>query len=318
MSGLLPTLAIVSSAVFAASVVWAIVRPPRSLAARVRPYSLSTRVGLRRSTDAFGQATAGPVFGEGTVRRLFAPIIGGVIGRLGRLVSSLSDDQLTVKLRQSGLYPETPETMRAQEYRIRSVGRAVVFGGGIGMFGLLLFRNAFGVVLFGSLGFLLGMLLSRSLLDGAITRRRERIRSELYTVNQLIAMRTRVGGGAVEATRHVVDRANGAVVDELAEALRLHERGWSFTDALQRAAELSPEPEAQRCYRVIATSQERGADLADALLDLAKDLRTARRDEMQARAAKQRLLIVIPIVIVLAPVILWFLGAPLPSIIFGG
>ncbi len=69
---------------------------------------------------------------------------------------------------------------------------------------------------------------------------------------------------------------------------------------------------------MIATAQERGADLADALLDLSKDLRASRRDDLQVAAAKRRLLMVIPIVVVLAPVMLWFLGAPMPTIIFGG
>ncbi len=318
MSGLLPILAVTSSALFAGSVVWALLRPPRPLAPRVRPYTAVARAELRRSPDARGQASQGPVFGQGTLRRLFGPIAQGAVSRLGRVVTSSSDEVLGVRLRQAGLYPATPEELRSQEYRMRTVGRSVLMGSGIGLIGLLLFQNAFGLMVFGGLGFTLGLLTARSRVDQAIANRRERMRSELYTVNQLIALRTRVGGGAVEATRHVVQRANGVVVDELAEALRLHERGWAFTDALERAAQLTPEREAERTYRVIATAQERGADLADALLDLSKDLRASRRDGLQAAAAKRRLLMVIPIVVVLAPVMLWFLGAPMPTIIFGG
>ena len=318
MGGLLPVLAVTASAVFMSALIWTLIRPSRALAPRVRPYTAATRAELRRSPDAFGQAHPGPVFGEGTLRRLFGPIVQGMTQRLGRFVSSASDDKLAIRLRQAGLYSGTREDLRPQEYRMRSLGRAVVLGAGIGFIGLLVLQSPLGVVLFGGLGFLLGLLTSKSRVDQAIATRRERIRGELYTVNQLIAMRTRVGGGAVEATRHVVDRANGVVVDELSEALRLHERGWAFTDALERAAELTPEPEAERTYRVIATAQERGADLADALLGLSKDLRSARRDGLQAEAAKRRLLMVIPIVVVLAPVMLWFLGAPMPTIIFGG
>ncbi len=318
MPGLMGLLAVAASAVFAASVAWAVLRPPRPLAPRVRPYTAATRAELRRSPDALGQARPGPVFGEGTLRRLFGPMLEVARDRLGRLVSSSSDEQLAVRLRQAGLYPDTPERLRAQEYRMRSVGRAALMAVGIGGSGLVLFGNAFGLVVFGGLGFALGLLTAKSRVDQAVARRRERIRSELYTINQLIAMRTRVGGGAVEATRHVVARANGVVADELAEALRLHERGWSFADALQRAADLTPEREAERAFRVIATAQSRGADLADALLDLSKDLRSARRDDLQVEAAKRRLLMVVPIVVVLAPVMLWFLGAPMPTIIFGG
>lgn len=145
----------------------------------------------------------------------------------------------------------------------------------------------------------------------------ERLRGELYTFNQLIAMRTRVGGGVTDALRHVVDRGNGVFVDEVAEVLRLQASGVGLSDALKRAAELTPEPEAQRTYNVLATAQSRGADLGDALLDLSKDLRAQRRDDLQREAARRRLWLILPIVIILAPVMLLFIGAPLPSLIFG-
>ncbi len=318
MTGWLPMFAVSASASFGAALVWVLVRPPRRLAARVRPFTAATRAELRRSPDARGRANPGPIFGEGTIRRLLAPIFGGLVDRVSRAVTSVSDEQLALRIRHAGLFPSTPEYLRPQEYRIRALGRAAALAVGIGFTGLLVTRSVFMMFVFAGLGFILGLLTARSRLDSAVSDRRERIRGELFTINQLIAMRTRVGGGAIEAARHVVDRANGAVVEELSEALRLHERGWSFTTALERAADLTPEPEAARTYRVIATAQERGADLADALLDLAKDLRTARRDEMQQLAAKRRLLMVIPIVIILAPVVLLFLGAPLPSVIFGG
>lgn len=310
-------LALASSVLFAVSLAWVAVRPPRRLAPRVRPYTATTRAELRRSPDALGQAAPGPMFGEGTIRRLLSPIAGALVDRLSRLVTSGSDDQLRRRLRQSGLFPEVPESLRPQAYRMRALGRATLFGVALGALGLLLRGSVTGMGLFGLLGFALGVLLSRSSLDTAVADRRDRIRGELYTVNQLVAMRTRVGGGAIEAVRHVVDRANGAVVDELGEALRLHQRGWSFSEALLRAAEMTPEPEAARTYRVIATSQERGSDLADSLLDLAKDLRASRRDQIRQQAAKRRIMMVIPIVVILAPVTLLFLGAPIPSIILG-
>jgi hypothetical protein len=88
--------------------------------------------------------------------------------------------------------------------------------------------------------------------------------------------------------------------------------------ALHRAAQLTPEPEAARTYNVLATAHERGSDLAGALLALSKDLRQARREDLQRDAARRRLLLVFPMIVVLAPLVLLFLGAPLPSLIFGG
>ena len=317
MSGFLPGLAVSSSVLFGLSVAWIVTRPPRRLAPRVRPYTAATRTDLHRSPDAFGQASPGPMFGEGTVRRLFAPIIGSLVNRMSRLVSSASDERLQARLRHAGLLFEVAEKIRPQAYRRRVLARVLLLATTFGTLGFILKRTASGMFVFAGLGVVLGISTARSQLDSKVAARRIRIRTELYTINQLVAMRTRVGGGAIEAVRHVVGRANGAVIGELGEALRLHEHGWSFSGALIRAADVTAEPEAARTYRVIATSHERGADLADALLGLARDLRTSRRDLIREQAAKRRVLMVIPIVLILAPVTLLFLGAPIPSIIRG-
>jgi len=47
-------------------------------------------------------------------------------------------------------------------------------------------------------------------------------------------------------------------------------------------------------------------------------LRSARREELQRDASKRRLMLVIPIIFVLAPIVLLFIAAPIPQIIFGG
>ncbi len=309
--------AVAAATIFAAVLAWIVVRPYRGLAGRLRPYVAVARTRLARSVDVAGQAATGPVFGQGTFRRLFGPIVEGVLARFSRLISFGSEEQLATKLRQAGLYPGLTARDRVREYRVRSF----LFSAGLtvlgGLFGLAL-RGVAAMLLFGASGFVIGVLFSRSRVDGAVSRRRDRIRSELYTVNQLIAMRTRVGGGVVDALRHTVDRAHGVFVDELAEVLRLHERGLPIGVALHRAAQLTPEPEAARTYNVLATAQERGSDLADALLALSKDLRQARREDLQRDAARRRLLLVFPMIVVLAPLVLLFLGAPLPSLIFGG
>jgi len=118
-------------------------------------------------------------------------------------------------------------------------------------------------------------------------------------------------GGAVSATS-VIDE------EEIAEVLHLHDRGWVFAEAMARAERLTPEPEAARTYRIMARSQEQGSDLSDALLGLSKDLRAMRRDALRRAAARRRILMVIPVVVVLAPITMLFMAAPIPSIVFGG
>lgn len=309
--------ALIASIVFAVSVAWVVVRPYRSLGSRVRPYATVARVRLTRAADVRGLARSGPAFGDATMRRLFGPIFDRVVDGFGKLIATSSTERLALKLRQGGLYPDLPAAQRVQEFRVRSLVRSLAWSAGLGAAGLLISGPVY-MVVFALLGFVYGVLNARSKIDKAVTERSERLRGELYTINQLIAMRTRVGGGVVDAIRHVVIRGTGALIDELAEVLRLHESGVPLPEALQRAADLTPEPEAARTYSVLATAQERGADLGEALLDLSKDLRAARREELHRNASKRRLLLVIPIVVILAPIVLLFIAGPIPQIIFGG
>jgi pilus assembly protein TadC len=143
------------------------------------------------------------------------------------------------------------------------------------------------------------------------------MRIEIYTVNQLLAMRVRAGGGVVHAVQEVVRRGDGEVVAELADALRLHRSGWRGGDAFRRIAELTPEAFCGRTYRLLAAAEERGADLAPALLDLAEDVRETRRESIRRSATKRRAAMLVPTIAILAPVLILFVAAPLPYLITG-
>jgi pilus assembly protein TadC len=136
-------------------------------------------------------------------------------------------------------------------------------------------------------------------------------------VTQLLAMHLRTGAGPVQATQRIVDRGRGAVVEELEAVLASVRNGMSEAEAFRRAAEVTPEPGAARTYRLFAAGAERGVDLAGGLRALSEDLRDARRDELRRTATKRRAAMLVPTIAVLAPIMLLFVAAPLPSIVFG-
>ena len=309
--------AIAASVTFAVVGVALVVRPLRRLGPRVRPYTAATRVELGLTPD-ISSRTGLPAASDGAWHRLVLRSIFHGLDRLASVLVFIDEDSLALRLRQSGLYPGLDESRRTQAYRMGALGRMVLFTSGLTALALFTNGSTTRVLFFGAAGALLGGFLTRSRVGGAVRRRRESIRAELYTINQLVAMYTRVGGGAFEAIRYVVERARGVAVDEMAEVVQLHERGWSLREALERAERLTPEPEAARTYRLVATSQEQGSDLAEALLGLSKDLRAERRDDLRRQAAKRRIMMVIPVVVILAPVTLLFMAAPIPSIVFGG
>lgn len=304
-----------SSGATVSALAWAILRPPRRLHKRVRLYSNVARSRLLRSVepDAYLAATRTPV----TVRNAFAPLIYQLAAIQARLIGPRDEDQLAIRLRQSGLYPGTEPEERLRAYRTRTLATGGLLAVGLGFVGWQT-QGPAGLIVYGVGGFVLGSFTARGRVDKAIKQRKQRIQSELYTINQILAMRARTGGGVADALRHIAQRGRGIVVAEIREILRLSRSGLPITDALRRAASTTVEPEAARLYHSLAIAQERGVDLADTLLALSRDLRVAKRDEAVTKAASRRIMAVVPIVVILAPIAIAFMAAPLPSLIFGG
>lgn len=316
-SGGVDLLISVLSGIAVAALASLLVRPTRRLAPRVRPYTVISRTSLGKSPDVLSLSDPGPVNGAGAVTRLFGPMVKALAVRFGRLVEATGDEGMALKLRQAGLYLSLPEDDRLQEYRVRQLGTTVLASVVGVVAGALVGDGVSLALLLGVLGFVVGATRSRAAVDRAIEERRDRMRIEIYTINQLLAMRVRVGGGVIQAVQQLSERGSGAVVEELKEALRLHRSGMPASDAFSRVASTTPEAHAARTYALLAAADERGADLGEALLALSEDVREGRREAMRRQATKRRAAMLIPTIAILAPVMLLFVAAPLPSIVFG-
>jgi len=300
-----------SAALLCAGVAGLIVKPTPRLAGRVRPYTIVARADLGRSADVLGVAHPVTRASGGVMRRLFWPPLHAIAARVGRLVETRSDDNLRLKLRQAGYHDLPPE-----EYRVRALGQAVLFttvGATIG----IAIRSPLLTLLLALCGLVYGSTRWKGRIDRAIEDRRERLRLELYTVNQLLAIHLRTGAGPVQATQRIVDRGTGAMVEELDAVLTWVRSGVSEPEAFRRAAELTPEASVARTYKLFAAGAERGVDLAGALRALSEDLRDARREDLRRVATKRRAAMLVPTIAILAPIMLLFIAAPLPSVIFG-
>jgi tight adherence protein C len=300
-----------SAALLCAGVAGLIVKPTPRLAGRVRPYTIVARAGLGRSADVLGVAQPAMSARGGTLSRIFLPPLRAFAARVGRLVESRSDEHLRLKLRQAGYHDLTTE-----EYRIRALGQAALFTAAGAAIGIAL-RSPILTLVLALCGFLYGSTRWKGRIDRAITDRSDRLRLELYTVNQLLAIHLRTGAGPVQATQRIVDRGTGAMVEELDAVLTSVRSGVSEPDAFRRAAELTPEPSVARTYKLFAAGAERGVDLAGALRALSEDLRDARREDLRRIATKRRAAMLVPTIAILAPIMLLFIAAPLPSVIFG-
>lgn len=287
-----------------------IVPPTKRLAPRVRPYAIVARNALGHRDASLDLRVS--TRATGVLPRLFGPLLHAVVARLGRSIEQRGNDQLARLLRQAGETDRTPD-----EYRVRQLGEALAFGVPSGTAIALTLRTPVAVMLAAVAGFVVGLTRSRRRLEREVEGRAGRIRLELYTVNHLLAMHVRTGAGPMQAVQRLVDRGHGAAVSELRDVLAWIRSGMGEADAFRRAAELSPEPSATRTYQLLAAGIERGVDLAGGLLALSEDLRDARREQLHKDAVRRRAAMLIPTIGILAPIMLLFIAAPLPSIVLG-
>lgn len=292
-----------------------IVPPRRRLASRLHRYAVLSRNSLGKAVEAAEPVAAS--LSSTTLQRLFGPPIQSLARALNRLIESGGEEALLLRLRQADLLQDIPETERVQEYRIRQLA-AVAIGTAVGLaLGMVIFRHAGWMLGLGLIGFIFGASRWRGRVDSLIEERTQRARIELYTINQVLAMRTRAGGGIVQAVQHVAERGRGVVASDLRDALRLHRGGLSAADAFQRIAQISAEPYAARTYRTLGAAEDRGTDLGRALLALSNDVREARRETLRRQATKRRAAMLIPIIGLMAPVMLLFIVAPVAELVFG-
>jgi tight adherence protein C len=293
------------TAMAAGMVMRLILPPPRRLRDRVDPYLSPTLSGVTRDRR------------PGAVRLVFGPMLADLADWLGRKIERSGAGVTALRLRQAGWFQGKPEAEAVAEYRMMQL-RAVAVGLGAALAaGHVLDLSVAVRVVLVALGLVIGGTRTRGRVERAIESRRETMKVEIYTVNQLLAMRVRAGGGVIQAVMATIERGTGEVVSELREAVRLHRSGWRGGDAFRRIAELSPEPFCSRTYRLLATAEERGADLAGALLSLSEDVRETRRESIKRNATKRRAAMLVPTIAILAPVLILFVAAPLPYLITG-
>jgi tight adherence protein C len=286
-----------------------LVPPTRRLGPRVRPYTLVARASLGHPPDAPEHAATRSY--AGVWGRLFGPPMHAALVRVGS-TGGRRNEHLARLLYQSG-----SESTDIEAFRLRQIGSGVALAAAGGMAVAILTRSPSAVLVTVIAGYVVGATRPRKQLERALTERAARMRHELYTVNHLLALHVRTGSGPIQAVQRIVDRGRGVVVDELATLVTAIRHGVPEVDAFRQAAESTPEPSAARTYQLLAASAERGADLGPALLALSEDVRDARREQLHKDAVRRRAAMLVPTIAILAPIMLLFIAAPLPSIVLG-
>jgi tight adherence protein C len=292
----------------AAAVAALVVPPTRRAGPRIDPYARRARLLLGSVIDSSLPDPPAPAGDQGVLGPLVEGIAWWLSGRLDG-----GEDAIGRRCRHAGLRGVTPD-----QYRLRQLGSTAAGGAAGAMIGLVAMPSG-GVVLVGTaVGLVFGISRWRARLDRATARRRERMRAELYTVAHLLAIHVRAGVALLVAVEGVTRASSGPVAEELGDALDSIRDGTPARAAFERLAADTAEPAAARLYRLLATGDiGAGEALADALRHAANDLRTQRREDLERLAVQRRFQMLVPIIFVMAPVVLLYIAAPIPSLIFG-
>ena len=286
----------------------AVVRQPKPLALRVQPYTagVRARLGTIRPETAGGQDGTG----RSGVALVFGPFIRQLSNGLAQLVDASASTSAELRLQQAGL------SMTVEQYRTRQLAYTAGALAAGAFTGLLLGRRTGTVILLAVAAGLWGATRWRARVERLITQRRERMRSELYTVCQLIAIYLRTGDTPAGAVDRLVRRARGEVIGELADAGAQIRSGSTPQAVFEQLTATTPEPSAARLYRLLSSTWTAGGD-AEALLALSEDLRSARREDLNRMMTKRQTAMALPLVMVIGPILILFVAAAIPHIVFG-
>jgi len=291
-------------------IAYLIFTPLPKLSRRLSPWDSVVKVRLLgsfgdRSIQTKNQENLGFAF------EFFKPIYDSASKAISRIANLDNEEELALKLHQAGI------DITVSRYKVSLIKKVIftllvgfIVGSATGsLAGLLFCPSILSFIVFTK---------SRSSLDKAIEQRRQTIRLELYTINQLLALHVRTGAGVSQALSRISARTNGIISNEILDVLNRVRTGVSIEDSLYNAGKSTAEPHAKRTYNLLAAASHRGVDLTQGLLDLAKDLRRTLREDVKATSAKRRAAMLLPTIGLLAPIMLLFVAAPIPSIVLGG
>jgi tight adherence protein C len=244
--------------------------------------------------------------------------VGVLLMTAGRRTRSLFE-RLDPYLRPAGHRAASPA---ARGRRIRVIpgpvaaGRLGAAAGGAAAGALLASGNLFATAAPGSgpaltaAGAATGLLALRMSRKRRAAARSDRLRQELPTVADTLALRVLAGASVSAAIEQFIQASRGVAADELGAAIEAHRHGSGLTEALSTAASATVHPEAGRLYGLLGHAHRTGGRLADALSDLAVDYRAAIARDLTAEGGRRAMAAYGPILALMVPVSLLFLMYP--------
>jgi tight adherence protein C len=193
----------------------------------------------------------------------------------------------------------------------------VLWGGGLGVV-VLLVTLATGVatsdpvptLIAVALATILGVLLRDRVLTAAVERRSERLRVELPTIIEMVAMAVGAGSGLLAGLERISQIGHGVASVELSRVVTDTRAGLPLVPALHRMADRNDVHELRRFVDSVTVAVERGTPLADVLVAQASDAREAGRRALIESGGRKEIAMMVPIVFLVLPLSVVFVLFP--------
>ena len=157
---------------------------------------------------------------------------------------------------------------------------------------------------------LLGMLARDRVLSRDVGRRDARLRAELPTMVEMLAMAVAAGSGLLGALDRVSRIGSGVMANELERVLADVRVGLPLVPALQQMATRNDPVELRRFVEAVTVSVERGTPLADVLVAQAGDAREAERRALIESGGRKEIGMMVPVVFLVLPLSVVFVLFP--------
>ena len=150
--------------------------------------------------------------------------------------------------------------------------------------------------------------------DQALTRsvhlRTERLRTELPTVVEMLAMAVGAGASLTSALERVRAVGHGVMADELGRVLDDTRVGLPLAPALQQMAARNDINEVSRFVDAVVVATERGTPLSDVLAAQAGDARESGRRALIEAGGRKEIGMMVPVVFMVLPLSVLFVLFP--------
>lgn len=167
-------------------------------------------------------------------------------------------------------------------------------------------------LLLGLLGGAGGWLLFSVRRTNARERRSRSFRLEVPVLADALALQVVSGESVSSAILHVIELTDGVGSDELAAALARVDEGaeMGLAESLMTAATTTAHEDGRRLYELLAHAHVSGGRLADALIELASDLRSELERDLTAESGRRMVATYGPVLMLMVPTALVFLLYP--------